>query len=479
MPTTPNQRLLRNGECLYVTWNNEAYDTLFNGQRNDDLRGHETFNNAPVLEDPELDARRQARERRKKRGITLDECLDEFEREEILSEQDTWYCPRCKEHQRASKKFELWKTPDILVMHLKRFSSAGLRRDKLDVEVDFPIQGLDLSSRVLATEEGKNEVYDLFAVDDHWGGLGGGHYTAFAKSFVDGEWYEYNDSSASRQKDTSGIVSRGAYLLFYRRRADTPLGGPRLQKIVEDYDNRMASAGDKSEAESGEGQRLGEGSSPHGLSSALDGAGVGAGLNNSFVGPAHIEGLPAYTKHLQENGSAPVEINDAVMNDGIDFQDEAIDVTHSPAVQHPGVATWNWSSLDTLGARPSYASSNTANESVHSDAVQNASSASADSIKGRHNDFNNADTDDEYEPPAIIPDMDEDAQLESYSLNADLIDHAVGRYSTPHYSLQRTGMGEHIEVVREIDGPSVKSFDESVAAEIHLDNGDDDEGHGV
>jgi ubiquitin carboxyl-terminal hydrolase 4/11/15 len=105
---------------------------------------------------------------------------------------DTWYCPRCKEHRRASKKFELWRTPDILVMHLKRFSSSAMRRDKLDVMVDFPVEGLDLTSRVVESQEGKQEIYDLIAVDDHWGGLGGGHYTAFAKSYVDGEWYEYN-----------------------------------------------------------------------------------------------------------------------------------------------------------------------------------------------------------------------------------------------------------------------------------------------
>jgi ubiquitin carboxyl-terminal hydrolase 4/11/15 len=158
----------------------------------DNMRGAATFDNMPMFDDPELIAKRQARSLRRKNGITLDDCLDEFGKEEILSEMDTWYCPRCKEHRRATKKFELWKTPDILIMHLKRFSSSGMRRDKLDVLVDFPIEGLDLSQRVIETEEGKNEIYDLFAVDDHWGGLGGGHYTAFAKNFLDKEWWEYN-----------------------------------------------------------------------------------------------------------------------------------------------------------------------------------------------------------------------------------------------------------------------------------------------
>ena len=156
------------------------------------MRGRATFTTIETFHDTELIAKRADRAKRRKNGITLDDCLNEFGKEEILSEADTWYCPRCKEHQRATKKFELWKTPDILVMHLKRFSSSSNRRDKLDILVDFPIDGLDLTTRVVEPQEGKQEIYDLIAVDDHWGGLGGGHYTAFAKNFIDGEWYEYN-----------------------------------------------------------------------------------------------------------------------------------------------------------------------------------------------------------------------------------------------------------------------------------------------
>jgi ubiquitin carboxyl-terminal hydrolase 4/11/15 len=171
---------------------------MFEGTSPDDsFRGQSTWTSIPTYDDPELTKKRNARAQRRKNGITLDDCLDEFGREEILSEMDTWYCPRCKEHRRAAKKLELWKTPDILIMHLKRFSSAGYRRDKLDVLVDFPIENLDLTSRVIETEEGKSEIYDLFAVDDHWGGLGGGHYTAFAKNFEDQKWYEYNGMLSS------------------------------------------------------------------------------------------------------------------------------------------------------------------------------------------------------------------------------------------------------------------------------------------
>jgi ubiquitin carboxyl-terminal hydrolase 4/11/15 len=60
------------------------------------------------------------------------------------------------------------------------------------VLVDYPIEGLDLTEKIGQKEDGKSYIYDLFAVDNHFGGLGGGHYTACAKNFFDGQWYDYN-----------------------------------------------------------------------------------------------------------------------------------------------------------------------------------------------------------------------------------------------------------------------------------------------
>ena len=186
--------LLRLGEALVLDWTTDGYEALFGGtggQDDEDMRGAKTWEDIPAHADPQLEQRRLTRANRRKNGISLADCLDEFGKPEILSENDAWYCPRCKEHRRASKKFELWKSPDILVIHLKRFSAQGRFRDKLDVRVDFPIEGLDLSSRVAMQEE-KSQIYDLFAVDNHYGGLGGGHYTAFAQNFIDKSWWEYN-----------------------------------------------------------------------------------------------------------------------------------------------------------------------------------------------------------------------------------------------------------------------------------------------
>lgn len=70
--------------------------------------------------------------------------------------------------------------PDILVVHLKRFSYSRYLKNKLDAFVNFPIRNLDLSKYVKG-KDGQSHVYELYAISNHYGGLGGGHYTAYGK----------------------------------------------------------------------------------------------------------------------------------------------------------------------------------------------------------------------------------------------------------------------------------------------------------
>jgi len=155
----------------------------------------------------------------KKTAIQLEDCLDLFLQKEKLGEQDPWYCPECKEHRQAFKKFDLWSLPKILVIHLKRFSYNRYWRDKLDALVNFPVTGLDLTKSVI-NEKHPRAVYDLHAVSNHYGGMGGGHYTAYGINCYDGQWHYYDDSSVSAS-DASSPVSKAAYVLFYTRR-DNP-----------------------------------------------------------------------------------------------------------------------------------------------------------------------------------------------------------------------------------------------------------------
>ncbi|ETI46572.1 hypothetical protein, variant 2 [Phytophthora nicotianae] len=153
--------------------------------------------------------------------LTLFDCLTKFTEREQLGEADTWYCPKCKNHVRAFKKFDLFSLPKVLIFHLKRFryaqNSFYMHRDKISTLVDFPIESLDLSEFVVGPGNGSEPIYDLYAVSEHMGGLGGGHYTAVAKNPVIKRWFDFNDSHTSTTT-AEDAVSPKAYVLFYIRR---------------------------------------------------------------------------------------------------------------------------------------------------------------------------------------------------------------------------------------------------------------------
>lgn len=165
----------------------------------------------------------------KKKGVTLDECFETFIKPERLDERNMWYCSNCKEHVRAMKTMELWRLPDVLVVHLKRFEFRNvLRRDKLETFVDFPVEGLDMSKHC-GSSQGSDFVrehipatYDLFGVVNHYGRMGFGHYTAYCREWNEfGEvngWSLFDDSTVTRGVAGNSVVSSAAYVLFYRRR---------------------------------------------------------------------------------------------------------------------------------------------------------------------------------------------------------------------------------------------------------------------
>uniref|UniRef100_A0A5B7ASW6 Ubiquitin carboxyl-terminal hydrolase n=1 Tax=Davidia involucrata TaxID=16924 RepID=A0A5B7ASW6_DAVIN len=150
-------------------------------------------------------------------AVSLFSCLDAFLKEEPLGLDDMWYCPRCKEHRQATKKLDLWRLPDILVFHLKRFSYSRYLKNKLDTFVNFPIHNLDLSKYVKSKDAStRSHVYELYAVSNHYGGLGGGHYSAYAKLIDENRWYHFDDAHVSPVSEAE-IRTSAAYVLFYKR----------------------------------------------------------------------------------------------------------------------------------------------------------------------------------------------------------------------------------------------------------------------
>jgi ubiquitin carboxyl-terminal hydrolase 4/11/15 len=147
------------------------------------------------------------------RGVSLGECLDFFSMREVLDSDNKWYCAKCGQFVCAAKKMDMWRVPSVLVVHLKRFLSAGNLQQKSNVPVAVP-DVMDVARFVIGPEAPRG--YRLFAVGNHFGGMCGGHYTAHCR--VGETWYCFDDSSVSEAPDENSRKD-GAYLLFYEMMA--------------------------------------------------------------------------------------------------------------------------------------------------------------------------------------------------------------------------------------------------------------------
>uniref|UniRef100_A0A8C8FJ61 ubiquitinyl hydrolase 1 n=1 Tax=Oncorhynchus tshawytscha TaxID=74940 RepID=A0A8C8FJ61_ONCTS len=169
--------------------------------------------------------------------FTLEQCLNLFTRPEVLAPEEAWYCPKCQQHREASKQLLLWRLPNVLIIQLKRFSFRSfIWRDKINDMVDFPVRNLDLSKFCIGQKDDMQQppIYDLYAVINHYGGMIGGHYTAYARlpsaqnsQRSDVGWRLFDDSTVTMVEE-SQVVTRYAYVLFYRRRNSPVERPPRL-----------------------------------------------------------------------------------------------------------------------------------------------------------------------------------------------------------------------------------------------------------
>lgn len=77
--------------------------------------------------------------------VDLLDCLQQTSKLEELDDDNKWFCSHCKDHVKAKKQMNLMKTPEILIIHLKRFKSKGTYGfSKNNAFVKFPIKGLNM-----------------------------------------------------------------------------------------------------------------------------------------------------------------------------------------------------------------------------------------------------------------------------------------------------------------------------------------------
>uniref|UniRef100_A0A8B9JAC8 ubiquitinyl hydrolase 1 n=1 Tax=Astyanax mexicanus TaxID=7994 RepID=A0A8B9JAC8_ASTMX len=214
---------------IVVEWDKETKDYLF---------GHTEEEYIPDAESVYL----HREQHHQPQACTLAQCFQLYTKEEQLAPDDAWRCPHCKQLQQGRIKLSLWTLPDVLILHLKRFRQEGDRRVKMQNMVRFPLVGMDMAPHMVKRSQsswslpshwspwrrpyglGRNPedyLYDLYAVCNHHGNMHGGHYTAYCKNSIDGQWYCFDDSEVQPVADED-VCQQTAYILFYQRRTTIP-----------------------------------------------------------------------------------------------------------------------------------------------------------------------------------------------------------------------------------------------------------------
>ncbi len=154
------------------------------------------------------------------------ECIDHMVTEEQLDADNKMNCEMCGLRNRGHSQCLLWKTPKILVLHIKRFlvNSFGIPTQKITNNVEYPITNLDLEKYFDPASPFKSSSkYDLIGINihqafGHGGNINSGHYTSIVKNIMNNNWYLYNDSNQLKMAYTKDhLQNPNAYMLFYYR----------------------------------------------------------------------------------------------------------------------------------------------------------------------------------------------------------------------------------------------------------------------
>lgn len=256
-------------------------------------------------------------------------------------------------------------------------------------------------------------------------------------------------------------VSNAAYLLFYRRRSDQPLGGPSFQKIIEEaYRQRDSPASSRTSSPAGDDQRL-DTSSRGGSSSASQGVGAGRQEPTDLAsGVAGItqdeEELPAYSKLYPGTGVPALTMtgtDNMDVDEGIDTS--SLDQVVGPFSENPGWGFDNQPVINPILTAPQ-ASPGSSDEEI----MDGVSDKAADGSSGNLSDRSDRMAD-------FADDDDDDGTLgDSFSNTMD--PHSLSDSPFADMALGSDSDGLHVQAPAIRDDEDVEDEDGPVA-EVHVE----------
>uniref|UniRef100_A0A3Q3MEM8 Ubiquitin carboxyl-terminal hydrolase n=1 Tax=Labrus bergylta TaxID=56723 RepID=A0A3Q3MEM8_9LABR len=118
---------------------------------------------------------------------TLKWAIGQFASVERIVGEDKYFCETCHHYTEAERSLLFDKTPEVITIHLKRFSASSLELDpyaglcKVNTPLQTPLT-LSLEEWCTRPSSKKGQRYQLFAVVMHSGvTISSGHYTAYVR----------------------------------------------------------------------------------------------------------------------------------------------------------------------------------------------------------------------------------------------------------------------------------------------------------
>ncbi|WVZ06967.1 hypothetical protein V8G54_020313 [Vigna mungo] len=141
----------------------------------------EKYDTHPIESLPEVLKYGPVTKKARTEPLSLYTCLEAFLREEPLVPEDMWSM-----------------------------------KHKLETFVNFPIHDFDLTNYIANKNNSRRQLYELYALTNHYGSMGSGHYTAHIKLLDENRWYNFDDSHITLISEDE-VNTAAAYVLFYRR----------------------------------------------------------------------------------------------------------------------------------------------------------------------------------------------------------------------------------------------------------------------
>ena len=140
--------------------------------------------------------------------VKIIECFEYYQKVDNMFGENKIYCNHCKSHSNSCNTSKLIISPNILVINLNR--GKGL---EFNIKIDLD-EYLDIKKFVYY--EKSPSYYELIGIVTHFGSSDmSGHFIAFCKSFIDQNWYKYNDSEVSISSFDEAKSTGVHYILFY------------------------------------------------------------------------------------------------------------------------------------------------------------------------------------------------------------------------------------------------------------------------